>query len=237
MSRSWCVSYQTTPWDYHIIRTGWRWVLWAEHYELEEFSLLRHFDIPRDFFRQILRLCSPSTWSFWLASRASFRAHRVSFRPFQQIEICSGMPHWGIFPSHHFLIVRRSEPPSLFSFSVQSHHHHFLVWRSESHSQIGVQSHHRILVGVHSHHFRVVRRSEPPSLFSFGVQSHHHHFLVWRFDLRPRFRRSEPCFASFGVQSHHRLPVLAFKAIVSFSFDVQSRSLLIILAFRAIIAS
>ena len=24
MLRSWCVSYQTTPWDYRIIRSGWR---------------------------------------------------------------------------------------------------------------------------------------------------------------------------------------------------------------------
>ena len=87
------------------------------------------------FFGQVLRLCSPSTWSFCLASRAFFGAHRVSFRPFQWIEICSAMPHWGIFLSHHFLVVRHSEPPSLFSFGVQSHHHHFLVWRSESHLQ------------------------------------------------------------------------------------------------------
>ena len=112
MLRSWCVSYQTTPWDYRIIRSRRRWVLQAEHYELEEFGSLRHSGRPRDFFGRVLRLCSPSTWSFWLASRASFGAHRVSFRPFQRIEICSGMPHWGIFLSHHFLVVRRSEPSS-----------------------------------------------------------------------------------------------------------------------------
>ena len=118
---------------------------------------------------------------------------------------------------HHFLVltfraitvfsVRRSEPSLIFrstfrvassistfrvviasQFDVQSHHHHFLVSAFRA-------------ITVFS-----VRRSEPSSLFSFGVQSHHHF--------------------QFGVQSHRRFSVLAFGAIVTIFSS----------AFRAIVA-
>ena len=68
---------------------------------------------------------------------------------------------------------------SIFSLGVQSHQH-FQSWHSEPSSS----------------HFWF-RRSEPSSLFSFGVQSHHH-------------------ISSFGVQSHHRRSsVSAFRAIIT----------------------
>ena len=52
----------------------------------------------RDLVGSVGRLCSQLICLSRLASEASFEAHGVFFRPFQWIEICSGMPHWGIFP-------------------------------------------------------------------------------------------------------------------------------------------
>ena len=37
---------------------------------------------PHDLVGRVVRLCSQSIWSFWLASRASFGTHEISFRPF-----------------------------------------------------------------------------------------------------------------------------------------------------------
>ena len=37
--------------------------------------------------------------SIWALSGASFKTRRVPLSHFQRIEICSGMPHWGIPPS------------------------------------------------------------------------------------------------------------------------------------------
>ena len=52
--------------------------------------------------------------------------------------------------------------------------------------------------GVQSHHRSQFWRSEPSSLFSFGVQSHH--------------------YFQFGVQSLHHFSFLAFKAIIASQF-------------------
>ena len=95
---------------YRIIHSGWRWILPAEHYELEEFGLLRHFDRPHDFVEPVMRLCSPSTRSFRLTSGASFETRRVPFSHLHWIEGCGGMLHWDIFPLHCFLVVWHSEP-------------------------------------------------------------------------------------------------------------------------------
>ena len=40
-----------------------------------------------------------SSSSIWALSGALFETRRVPFSHFQRIEICSGMPHWGIPPS------------------------------------------------------------------------------------------------------------------------------------------
>ncbi|RVW48458.1 hypothetical protein CK203_088272 [Vitis vinifera] len=174
-----------------------------------------------------------------------------------------------LFRASPYCRFRLGHPPtfesssSLFSFGVQSHHHHFLSltfgviiitifsWRSEPPSlfSFGVQSHH--------HHFLSLTfgviiitifswRSEPPSLFSFGVQSHHHRFSVLAFRAITIFSfgvqshhfsvlafRAITIF-SFGVQSHHRFSVLAFRAITIFGFGVQSHHRFSVLAFRAI---
>ncbi|RVX07061.1 Gag-Pol polyprotein [Vitis vinifera] len=146
---------------------------------------------------------------------------------------------------HHFLVsafraitvfsVRRSEPSSLFSFGVQSHHH--FQFGVQSHRrfsvlafgaivtifQFGVQSHRRFSVlafraiTIFSLAFRAIVafrfwRSEPSSLFSFGVQSHH--------------------YFQFGVQSHHRFSVLAFRAITILSIGAIIITIFS-LAFRA----
>ncbi|KAL6319136.1 hypothetical protein AAG906_011216 [Vitis piasezkii] len=111
---------------------------------------------------------------------------------------------------------RHSNPSSILSFGIQSHHH------SQS------------------------RHSEPLSLLSFDIQSHHH----------SQFWHSEPSSFSiltfraiiildFGVQSHHRFSIsatisifsLVFRAIIVLSFSVQSHHHFLVLAFRAIIAS
>ena len=90
---------------YQIIRSGWRWILPAKHYELEKFGLLRHFDRPRDFVKRVMRLCSPLTGSFRLANGASFETRRVPFSHLHWMEGCGGKLHWGIFPLHRFLVV------------------------------------------------------------------------------------------------------------------------------------
>ncbi|KAL6349663.1 hypothetical protein AAG906_041070 [Vitis piasezkii] len=143
--------------------------------------------------------------------------------------------------SHHVtLSVRRSEPllqfcafratiisqfqrlePSLLSFGVQSHHYRFSIsafkaiiitfqFRRSKPSSFDVQS--RILS---------FRRSELPSLFSFGIQSHHRVFsLTFKvIIITSQFRRSEPSLSlfSFSVQSHHcRFSISAFRAIIGF---------------------
>ena len=86
----------------------------------------------RDLVGSVVRLCSQSIWLSGLASGASFEAHGVSFRPFQRIEICSGMPHWGIF--HPFIIPSQFGVQSHRSFTIydiQSHHVTLSVRRSE----------------------------------------------------------------------------------------------------------
>ncbi|RVW60286.1 hypothetical protein CK203_084072 [Vitis vinifera] len=122
-------------------------------------------------------------------SGASFETRRVPFSHFQRIEICSGMPHWESHPR-----FRRSESLSLLSLAF------------------------RVIIITSQ-----LRRSEPSSLFSFDVQSHHR-FLDRHSELHHRFRRSEPSsLFSFGVQSHHRVFSSAFRAIIGFS-DRHSES-------------
>ena len=122
------------------------------------------------------------------------------------------MSHFQLDIQSHFFIWR-SEPPSLFSFGVRSHHYHVLsFWHSKPPSlfSFGFQSHHRVFRLT----FRVIiitsqyRCSKPSSsIFSFGVRSHHYHVLS--------FRRSEPpSLFSFGFQSHHRVFFLTFRAII-----------------------
>ncbi|RVW61619.1 hypothetical protein CK203_065872 [Vitis vinifera] len=145
----------------------------------------------------------------------------------------------------------RSEPSSLFSFGVQSHHYFslafraiiaFQFWRSEpslfsSHRRFSVLAFRAI--AIFSLAFRAiiafqfwrsepslfsVWRSEPSSLFSFGVRSHHysqyrshhHHFSVLAFG---------------AISSFHS----AFRAITTSQFRCPEPSPLLRLAFRAIV--
>ena len=75
----------------------------------------------------------------------------------------------------------------------------------------------------HSKSLSQFRRSEPSSLLSFGVQSHHR-FSVSTFKaiIASQFRRSEPSsLLSFDVQSHYRFSVPTFRAVVhSLAFKV-----------------
>ena len=88
---------------------------------------------PHDLVGRVVRLCLQSIWLSRLASGASFETRRVSFSHSHWIEACDGMLHWSIFPFHHFLAVWRSELLFIHGFGVQGHHH-FPVWRLESHS-------------------------------------------------------------------------------------------------------
>ena len=130
---------------------------------------------------------------------------------------------------------RRSEPSSLFSSGIQSHHCVFSsAVRAIIDFQIDIQS--RILsFDVQSRcHFSVWRSWSSSLLFSFGIQSHHR-FLDRHSESHPQFRRSESSsLLSFGVQSHNRFSVLAFRAITIFSFGVQSHHRFSVLAFIAI---
>ena len=161
---------------YRIIRSGWRWILPAEHYELEEFGLLWHSDRPCDFIEQVIRLCSPSTRSFWLASRASFGTHGVSSRPFRLVEGCSSMLHWGISPSSSFPCNPGIQHHRTFSvYGIQSHP--FPAWRSEPPcvSQLDVHSYHwrsqpLFLLGIHDIIFSLAFRATISS--QFGIRSH-----------------------------------------------------------------
>ena len=120
-----------------------------------------------------------------------FETHGVSFRPFQWIESCGSLLHWGI------------SPPSSFPYSSVFKaiiHYWFPIWRLESHSQFQ----HSEPSSIFSLTFRVV-------FFSFGVQSHHRVFSLtfrvtflvsafraiigFQFDVQSRifqFRRSKP---------------------------------------------
>ena len=83
--------------------------------------------------------------------------------------------------------------------------------------------------------FSQFQRSEPSSLFSFGVQSHHRVFSsVFKVVITSRFWRSESLSllslmfrfiiitSQFDVQSHHhRFSVLAFRAITIFSLTFR----------------
>ena len=95
--------------------------------------------------------------------------------------------------------------------------------------------------------FRVIiafqfRCSEPPSLFNFGIKSHHRLSVsVFRaIIIAFQFRRSESSSSllNSNVQSHHRFSVSAFRAIIiAFGFGVQSHHhFFLVLAFKATIA-
>ena len=85
----------------------------------------------------------------------------------------------------------RSEPSSLLSFGAQSHH--FSVWRSESHSQFRFSKPSSVFSLTFRVAFSVWRSESSPSLFSFGVQSHHRVFRLAfiAFIITLQFRRSE----------------------------------------------
>ena len=70
--------------------------------------------------------------TFRLVNKASFETYRVSFRPFQWIEICDDMSYWGIFP----LIISSR-------LGVQSRRSHIFsrTFRATISPQFGVQSH------------------------------------------------------------------------------------------------
>ena len=113
---------------------------------------------------------------------------------------------------------QRLEPSSCFQFDVQSHHHRFSAsaFRAIMGFQFDVQSH----ISQFDVQSRILssRRSEPPSLVSFGVQSHHRVFsLTFRVIITAsQLQCSEPSpLLNFGVQSHHcRFLVSAFRAII-----------------------
>ena len=113
------------------------------------------------------------------------------------------MPHLGIFPPHCFLTVWRSKPSFIHGLR-HSEPSSVLDRRSESPSQFW-------------------RSKSSPSLFSFGVQSHHRFF-------RSTFRvaSSVSTFrvvitSQFDVQSHHHhFSISAFRAIIGFLIDIQS---------------
>ena len=216
---------------------------------------------PHDLVGRVERLCSQSIWLSRLASGALFETYGVPFWPFQRIEICNVMPHWGIFPPHHFLAVWCSEPPFI---------------RNLRHSESSEPLLHLAFRATIVSQFR---RSESSSCFQFDVQSHHHHFVVWRSESLSRFRRSKPSSVfsltfraaffsfsvqshphhifSFGVQSHHyrvprfrhlessslpsltfrvAFPISAFRAIITSSFGIQShRYHFLVSMFRAIL--
>ena len=199
---------------------------------------------PHDLVGSVVRLRSQSIWLSRLASGASFETYGVSFRPFQRIEICSSMPHWGIWPPHHFLAVWRLEPlfisglrhseslchtfSSTFratsSFSVQSHHRFSVSAFGAiiiTFSVFGIQSHHRFLVSA----FRAIivffdwRSESSSSLLSIGVQSPPRR--IFSFGVRSHhyhvlsFQSSKPpSLFSFGFQSHHRVFCLTFRVII-----------------------
>ena len=89
-----------------------------------------------------------------------------------------------------------------------------IVWRSEPHLQLVVQS----------HQLFTAWRSEPPSVLSFGVQSHH--LLTTR--------HSEPSsilsydiqshLSQFDIQSQYPFLIMAFRAFIFFSLMFRATS-------------
>ena len=122
---------------------------------------------------------------------------------------------------------RRSESSSCFQFDVQSHCHHFLVWRSESLSRFRrseSSSVFNLMFRVAFFSFGV--QSHPHHIFSFGVQSHHYRV--------PRFRHLESSSLP-SLTFRVAFPVSTFRAIITYSFGVQSHHYhFSILVFRAI---
>ncbi|RVW81098.1 Transposon Ty3-I Gag-Pol polyprotein [Vitis vinifera] len=127
-----------------------------------------------------------------------------------------------------------SKPSSLLRFGIQSHHRFSVstfraiiasqFWHSEpsSFSILAFKSHHRFPS-------LLVRRSELPSLLSFGVQSHHPSQFRHSEPPSSQFRHSEPpSLLSFDVQKPSS-PYLRF--------DVQKPSSSLVSMFRPIIAS
>ena len=192
-----------------------------------------------------------------------------------------------ISPYHSLTyFVQHSKPPCLLSYDVQSrlsqfaiHSYQFIVWSSKRpshyslvfravvytwHSQLlfqpGIQSHLVISSQVSENRAIISSqfwRSEPLSVFSFGIQSHHL-FSAWRSE--PPFLHSLTFKAIilsrlgihchlFGVQSYilgdqSHCSFLEFRAVIhsqssepSFIPRVQSHYIFSVSAFRATISS
>ena len=77
---------------------------------------------------------------------------------------------------------------------------------------------------IQSYQF-IIWHSEPPSLLSYGVQSHHL-FSITTFKV---------VLLNFGIQSHHIFSVWCSKPLPLLSFGVQSHHPFSIMAFRATI--
>ncbi|RVW13548.1 hypothetical protein CK203_101447 [Vitis vinifera] len=154
------------------------------------------------------------------------------------------------------------EHPLRFMESILDHFHGLRAVVAQPHLQIGVQSR------IFNLAFRSVfsfwafddtiasrfRHSNPSSILSFGIQSHHQFSVsafraiiilisTFRATISSQFRRSKPSsLLNFGIQSHHHSRTISifssvFRAIIVLSFDVQSHHHFLVLAFRAIIAS
>ncbi|RVW53429.1 Gag-Pol polyprotein [Vitis vinifera] len=144
---------------------------------------------------------------------ASSETRRVPFNHFQQIEICSDMPRWGIPPSlsssDHLQI------PSLLDLLLDLHRASPYCHCLYGIPLPSVRSGHLPLFQIHHHRSLTFRVIIITSL-SFGIQSHHR-FSDRHSESHPRFRRSESLSLlsltfrviiitslSFGIQSHHR---------------------------------
>ncbi|WJZ87834.1 hypothetical protein VitviT2T_007184 [Vitis vinifera] len=213
-----------------------------------------HYHFSVSVFRAILIASSISAFRAIITSQFGVQSHHRS-------------QFWHSKPSSFSILAFRAIIASQFWRSEPSL---FSVWGSEPSSLIsfGVQSHHRFsvlafraVITIFSLVFRAVITSqfwrsepslfsvwgsEPSSLISFGVQSHHRFSvlafravitifsLVFRAVITSQFWRSEPSLFSVWCSKPSSLLSLAFRAIIVLSFGVQSHHRFSVLAFRAI---